>query len=99
MHAKGAQRIARIAAQAGVSRFVHISHLNASHNSKSKFYRSKAEGEELVKEAFPNATIVRPPAMYGLEDKFLTNMACTSPKFTFVVFADSGFQTGRRGGR
>lgn len=76
MHAKGAQRIARIASQAGVSRFVHLSHLNASHDSKSKFYRAKAEGEELVKEAFPNATVIRPAGMYGFEDKLLTNMAC-----------------------
>jgi NADH dehydrogenase (ubiquinone) 1 alpha subcomplex subunit 9 len=75
VHAKGAERIARIAAQAGVPRFVHLSHLNASHDSKSKFYRAKAEGEELVKEVFPNATIIRPAAMYGLEDKLLTNMA------------------------
>jgi NADH dehydrogenase (ubiquinone) 1 alpha subcomplex subunit 9 len=76
VHTKGAQRIARIAAQAGVPRFVHLSHLNASHSSKSKFYRAKAEGEELVKEAFPNATIIRPAGMYGFEDKLLTNLAC-----------------------
>ncbi|KAF7982927.1 hypothetical protein HWV62_25214 [Athelia sp. TMB] len=75
VHAKGAQRIARIAAESGVSRFVHLSHLNASHDSKSSFLRSKAEGEELVKEAFPAATIIRPGAMYGLEDRLLTNMA------------------------
>jgi NADH dehydrogenase (ubiquinone) 1 alpha subcomplex subunit 9 len=83
VHAKGAERIARIAAQAGVPRFVHLSHLNASHSSKSKFYRAKAEGEELVKEAFPNATIVRPASMYGFEDKLFTNMACA---FTVLEF-------------
>jgi nucleoside-diphosphate-sugar epimerase len=76
VHAKGAARIARVAAQAGVSRLVHVSHLNASHDSKSKFLRSKAEGEELVREAFPNATIIRPGSMFGSEDKLLTNMAC-----------------------
>lgn len=75
VHATGAQRIARIAAESGVPRFVHVSHLNASHNSPSKFYRSKAKGDELVKEAFSAATIVRPAAMYGYEDKLLNNMA------------------------
>ncbi|KAM5538694.1 hypothetical protein V8D89_007723 [Ganoderma adspersum] len=75
VHAKGAQDIATIAAQSGVSRFVHVSHLNASHNSESAFYRSKAAGEELVKEAFPNATIVRPANMFGYEDRLLNNIA------------------------
>ena len=78
MHAKGAGDIAHIAAQSGVDRFVHVSHLNAAHDSPSAFYRSKAAGEERVKEAFPNATIVRPSIMYGYEDKLLNNIACES---------------------
>jgi hypothetical protein len=75
VHVAGAERIASIAAQAGVSRFVHVSHLNASATSKSKFYQTKAEGEERVKAAFPSATVVRPGTMFGHEDKLLTNMA------------------------
>ncbi|KAG7088537.1 hypothetical protein E1B28_012520 [Marasmius oreades] len=73
--AEGAHRIAKVAADVGVPRLVHLSHLNASHNSKSKFYQSKAEGEELVKEAYNGATIIRPGAMYGYEDKLLNNLA------------------------
>jgi NADH dehydrogenase (ubiquinone) 1 alpha subcomplex subunit 9 len=75
VHVSGAERIASIAAQSGVSRFVHLSHLNASHDSKSKFYQTKAEGEEKVKAAFPDATIIRPAQMFGYEDKLLNNMA------------------------
>jgi NADH dehydrogenase (ubiquinone) 1 alpha subcomplex subunit 9 len=75
VHVAGAERIASIAAQCGVSRLVHLSHLNASHESKSKFYQSKAEGEDRVKAAFPGATIVKPASMYGYEDKLLTNIA------------------------
>ncbi|GLB38449.1 putative rmlD substrate binding domain [Lyophyllum shimeji] len=75
VHVDGAERIAKIAAQVGVPRFVHISHLNASPTSESKFYRTKAEGEERVKAVFPNATIVRPSTFFGYEDKLLTNMA------------------------
>ena len=75
VHVAGAERIASIAAQSGVSRLVHVSHLNASATSKSKFYQTKAEGEERVKAAFPSATIIRPGTMFGYEDKLLNNMA------------------------
>ncbi|KAF8636019.1 hypothetical protein AX15_000179 [Amanita polypyramis BW_CC] len=78
VHIAGAERIARIAAQEGVSRFVHVSHLNANLSSPSKFHQTKAEGEEKVKAAFSGATIVRPGTMFGYEDKLLTNMALWS---------------------
>ncbi|KIJ64483.1 hypothetical protein HYDPIDRAFT_28424 [Hydnomerulius pinastri MD-312] len=75
VHVAGAERVAKVAAESGVQRFVHLSHLNASPDSRSMFYRTKAEGEERVKDVFPNATIVRPGSMFGYEDKFLNNMA------------------------
>ncbi|KAG5351687.1 hypothetical protein C0989_005280 [Termitomyces sp. Mn162] len=75
VHVDGAERIAKIATESGVSRLVHVSHLNASTKSESKFYQTKAEGEERVKTAFPTATIVRPGTLFGYEDKLLTNMA------------------------
>jgi len=71
----GPARIAKIAAECGVSQFIQVSHLDASKTSPSKYYQAKAEAEELVKEAFPTATIVRPGPMFGYEDKLLTNMA------------------------
>ncbi|KAJ3844080.1 39kDa subunit of Ndufa9, NADH ubiquinone oxidoreductase [Lentinula raphanica] len=71
----GAERIARVTAQSGVPRFVHVSHLNASPISLSKLYQTKAEGEERVKAAFKGATIIRPGPLYGYEDKLLNNIA------------------------
>ena len=52
--------ISKVCADNGVSNFVHVSHLNASHESESVFYRTKAEAEERVRENFSGATIVRP---------------------------------------
>ncbi|KAH9841826.1 NADH dehydrogenase [Rhodofomes roseus] len=75
VHVQGAERIAKIAAKVGVPRLVHVSHLNASHDSPSEFYKSKARGDDLVREAFPDATIVRPAIMFGYEDRLLNNMA------------------------
>ncbi|KAF8523207.1 NADH dehydrogenase [Gautieria morchelliformis] len=75
VHVKGAAMIARVASKLGVPRFVHVSHLNASRDSKSAFYRAKYQGEERVMQEFGNASIVRPAMMYGHEDKLLNNMA------------------------
>lgn len=77
MHVTGAESIARIARENGVSKFIHVSHLNACLSSSSQFYTTKAEGEIAVKEAFPDATIVRPAAMFGYEDRLLNSMAST----------------------
>lgn len=87
VHSTGAQRIAKVATENGVSRLIHVSHLNASPNSTSAYYRTKAEGEELVKAAFPNATIVRPAALFGYEDKLLNSIARKPP--THAIFAIS----------
>jgi len=76
VHVTGAELIAQICAESpSVSRLVHVSHLNAAVDSPSAFYRTKALGEQKVKKAFPNATIVRPGPMFGHEDKLLNSMA------------------------
>lgn len=71
----GPERIARIASENGVATFIHVSHLNASKDSKSKLYQAKAEGEERVRAAFPTATILRPSSYFGYEDRLLNNIA------------------------
>ncbi|KAG0142121.1 hypothetical protein CROQUDRAFT_662926 [Cronartium quercuum f. sp. fusiforme G11] len=79
----GAAKLAERARNAGVGRFIQLSHLNADVGSVSKYYRTKALGEQLVREIFPGATIVRPSTFFGPEDKFLNKMV-TKP-FTFKV--------------
>ncbi|XP_044747795.1 NADH dehydrogenase [ubiquinone] 1 alpha subcomplex subunit 9, mitochondrial [Coccinella septempunctata] len=78
VHVEGARRLARIARECGVDRFIHISSLNASDHPEghvlpkgSEFLRSKFEGEIAVLEEFPDATIFRPSDIYGQEDRFL----------------------------
>lgn len=78
VHVKGARTIARIAREAGVKKFIHLSALNASENPEpfmmtrgSKFLKSKWQGEQAVREEFPDAVIFRPADVYGQEDRFL----------------------------
>jgi NADH dehydrogenase (ubiquinone) 1 alpha subcomplex subunit 9 len=86
----GAEKIAAVSAQCGVPRLVHVSHLNASATSPSKYYQTKALGEERVKAVFPAATIIRPGAMFGFEDKLLNNIASASRGFSAAM---PGLQT------
>jgi len=65
-----------------VDRFVHISSYNANPNSSSDFYRSKALGEKVVRDIFPETTIVRPGPMFGPEDHFLNKLAFEKFSFT-----------------
>ncbi|EFP86972.1 hypothetical protein PGT21_031527 [Puccinia graminis f. sp. tritici] len=80
---EGASKITRIAKENGVGRLIHVSHLNASLDSPSKLYKAKAAGESVVRDIFPEATIVKPSIMFGQEDRFLNKMV-TKP-FTFQV--------------
>ncbi|KAJ3223665.1 39kDa subunit of ndufa9, NADH:ubiquinone oxidoreductase [Clydaea vesicula] len=70
VHVDGARTLAKLAKQCGVSKFIHVSALNADPDSKSLFLKTKGLGEKAVLEEFPEATIVRPGYMYGHEDRF-----------------------------
>lgn len=71
VNVEGASRIAQIAKDSGVHRFVHVSSLLASPDSKSAVQRSKAVGELAVRSILPGAIIVRPSAIFGYEDRLL----------------------------
>jgi len=75
VHVEAAGVIAELAQKHEVDRFIQMSALNATVDSPSRFLSTKAEGEQLVRSIFPSATVVRPSAMYGQEDRFLARLA------------------------
>ena len=75
IHHKGAASAARIAKAAGAKRFIQISALGADPASSAAYARSKAEGEEAVRTAFPGAIILRPSVVFGPEDAFFNRFA------------------------
>ena len=75
VHGEGAGRIARLAAGSGVRRLVHVSAIGADPASPSEYGRSKAAGEALVREAMPDAVILRPSVVFGAEDQFFNRFA------------------------
>ena len=94
-HHRGPGLLADLAKGAGVKRFVHVSALAADANSSSDYARSKAEGEEAVRAAFPSATILRPSLVFGPEDDFFNRfaaMARVSPALPLIGGGATKFQ-------
>lgn len=94
VQAEGAGRVARIAAELGVSRLVQISAIGADKDSDSDYARTKAAGEEAVLAAYPSAVILRPSVIFGNEDQFFNrfaSMARLGPVLP-VVGAETRFQ-------
>jgi NADH dehydrogenase len=92
---EGAERIARLAAEDGVERMVHISAIGADTGSNSIYAQTKAQGEAGILEAFPSAVILRPSVIFGPEDNFFNRFAGMTrfSPFLPVVGGDTKFQT------
>jgi len=94
VHVDAANLIARLSAEAGVAKLVHISALGADAGAESAYFETKAEGDALVLQAMPSAVILRPSVMFGTEDRFFNRMAGVSRLSPIlpVLGADSKFQ-------
>ena len=75
LHRDVPRRLAEAARGAGVTRFVHVSAMGIALDAPSIADRSKAAGEIAVREAFPDANLVRPALVYGPGDHFYTRFA------------------------
>jgi uncharacterized protein YbjT (DUF2867 family) len=94
-HHVGPARLARLAREAGVRHFVHLSAIGADPRSSSVYARTKAAGEEAVRDAFPTATILRPSLVFGPEDQFFNRfgaLATISPVLPLIGGGETRFQ-------
>jgi len=82
-HVDGARNVAEAAAEAGARALVHVSAIGADLNAKSRYGRTKGEGEEAVRKAFPNASVIRPSLVFGPEDD-LTNRFAAMARLPFL---------------
>lgn len=95
VHGKLPGRIARAARTVGIRDMVHVSAIGADPQSASAYARSKAEGERMVREALPEAVILRPSIVIGPEDNFFNRfaaMARLSPALPLIGGGTSRFQ-------
>jgi uncharacterized protein YbjT (DUF2867 family) len=87
--------IGTAAREAGAARLVHVSAIGADRNSSSAYARSKAEGEEAARAAFPESVVVRPSVIFGPEDEFFNRfarMAMISPALPLIGGGRTRFQ-------
>jgi uncharacterized protein YbjT (DUF2867 family) len=95
VHHSGPARLARFAREAGVERFVHFSAIGADSRSSSAYARTKAAGEQAVRDAFPTVTILRPSVVFGPEDQFFNRFAAIamfSPVLPLIGGGETRFQ-------
>ena len=75
VHVRGAETVAREAVAAGIIRLVLVSGIGADPDSSSPYIRARGRGEQVVHRTFPEATIVRPGAMFGPGDALFGTLA------------------------
>ncbi len=90
----GAERIARLASDRGISRMVHISAIGADSEGETLYARSKGCGEDGVLQHMPKAVVLRPSVIFGPEDEFFNRFAGMTRLSPFLplVGASAKFQ-------
>jgi NADH dehydrogenase len=74
VHVLGAQYIAQQSVTSG-AKLVHISGIGTDTESPSTYIRARAVGEQRVREAAPQAVILRPSVLFGRNDAFLRTLS------------------------
>ena len=73
IHSNIPEAVAKICNDSDVKKFIHVSAIGASENSKSLYQKSKYQGEVKALENFKNTVVIRPSVVCGTEDNF-TNL-------------------------
>ncbi len=88
----GAEKIAQAARLAKIPVMVHVSALGVNKSTGSQYARTKLLGENGVRAAFTEASILRPSVIFGPEDDFYNRFARMST-FSPVLPAVGGGKT------
>lgn len=85
------EKLARACAANGVRRVLHVSALGADARNPaalpSRYLRSKSQGEQVLRHAELDLTVLRPSVIFGAEDKFLNVFAQLQAVFPLVPLA------------
>ncbi len=93
-HVEGVRHSLAAAKSAGIRRFVHMSALGVSRGTGSRYYETKAEGEERVQASGLDWTILRPSLIFGRGDEFFGGVLkglVTAPAPFIPLIGDGSF--------
>ena len=79
--------IAKACVASGVRRLVHVSALGVASDSPARYQRSKARGEQVLRNADLDLTVLRPSVIFGAGDRFLNLFAQLQKLFPVVPLA------------
>lgn len=86
-HVQLPTRLARDCLHAGVHRLIHVSALGVANDSPSRYQRSKARGEQVLRDSGLDLTVLRPSVIFGAGDRFLNLFARLQSLFPVVPLA------------
>ena len=87
LHSDAPAKLAHYATELGIKQFINISSIGADESSNSEYAKTKGLGEIRIRQAFPEAIILRSSVIFGAEDKFFnlfSSMATLSPVIPVV---------------
>ena len=79
--------LARACVASGVRRLLHVSALGVAPDSPARYQRSKARGEQVLRDAGLDLTVLRPSVIFGAGDRFLNLFAQLQSVFPVVPLA------------
>ncbi|MDZ4833595.1 MAG: NmrA family NAD(P)-binding protein [Candidatus Melainabacteria bacterium] len=77
------EQLAQVGKAAGVQRVIHVSCLGARRDADCRYFKTKWDGEEIVRDSKQYWTIFRPSFIFGNRFPFLEHL---KPVFTFKMF-------------
>ena len=84
--AGGTRALVELAKDAGVGRFIYVSHLGADRASAFPVLKAKGIGEEFIRQSGLNYTILRTSLLYGEEDVFINAIAMVLRAMPLLFF-------------
>jgi NADH dehydrogenase len=90
LHAQGARHIAEAARAHGIRTLVQVSAIGADAQSRSRYARTKADGESAARTALPGATVVRPSIVFGQDDEFFNRFGALAARAPVLPLPGGG---------